>query len=532
MAGVRRHRRAAARTRAARSGGSATGSSNVVRGQAAAGRAGHRRGRGRAGDADPRARRGGGRAGGGVVAVARARRGAARRGRRDLSRASRDFRRRAERAVRDWQQGVLEMVRTEGADKRGTAKFLAYGVNGLSVALMIVVFAHTAGVTGAEAGIAGGVGRARPEAAGGGLRRPGRAHPRRARPRAISTRRVHRPARRRAAPLHRPRSTALGDRRRGPRPAARRRPPGRGPAVRREPGRTRVPLGPPAHRLDAHCTTAAEGDMTALLEGAKKLVARGSDLGARIEGLDAAADARPRRLDDAVVDEAREVADRASGRIRLSADHTVVAIAGATGSGKSSTFNWLTGLDLSAVGVRRPDHVVGTACVWGSEGADRAARVARHPAAAPGHPRLDARHRREDQSLDGRRPARPARPRLDRGRPPPRGGPAGPARRPAGVGARPAEVRRRGDPRPLPRAVHHPPGRDAGRAQPHRHRARGRTATRWSPTYAACSTRRAQRGAGDRRQCPRGRGHAPSSRPRSSSGWPPRSPPRPGSRPT
>jgi len=74
----------------------------------------------------------------------------------DLGRASRDFRRRAERAVRDWQSDVLEMVRTEGADKRSTARFLAFGVNGLSVALMIVVFAHTAGVTGAEAGIAGG----------------------------------------------------------------------------------------------------------------------------------------------------------------------------------------------------------------------------------------------------------------------------------------------------------------------------------------------------------------------------------------
>ena len=74
----------------------------------------------------------------------------------DLGRASRDFRRRAERAVRDWQHDVREMVRTEGADKRGTARILAYGVNGLSVALMIVVFAHTAGVTGAEAGIAGG----------------------------------------------------------------------------------------------------------------------------------------------------------------------------------------------------------------------------------------------------------------------------------------------------------------------------------------------------------------------------------------
>ena len=74
----------------------------------------------------------------------------------DLGRASRDLRRKTERAVRDWQQDVLEMVRTEGADKRGTARFLAYGVNGLSVALMVVVFSHTAGLTGAEVGIAGG----------------------------------------------------------------------------------------------------------------------------------------------------------------------------------------------------------------------------------------------------------------------------------------------------------------------------------------------------------------------------------------
>ncbi len=54
----------------------------------------------------------------------------------DLGRASRGLRRKAEREVRDWQQEVLEMVRTEGADKRSTARFLAFGVNGLSVALM------------------------------------------------------------------------------------------------------------------------------------------------------------------------------------------------------------------------------------------------------------------------------------------------------------------------------------------------------------------------------------------------------------
>ena len=74
----------------------------------------------------------------------------------DLGRASRDLRRDTERAVRAWQGDVLDMVRGEGADKRSTARFLAFGVNGLSVALMVVVFAHTGGLLGAEVGIAGG----------------------------------------------------------------------------------------------------------------------------------------------------------------------------------------------------------------------------------------------------------------------------------------------------------------------------------------------------------------------------------------
>ena len=49
--------------------------------------------------------------------------------------------------------------------------------------------------------------------------------------------------------------------------------------------------------------------------------------------------------DDALVDEAAAVAERAGARLRLPADHTVVALAGATGSGKSSTFNAVTGLE-------------------------------------------------------------------------------------------------------------------------------------------------------------------------------------------
>ncbi|MCW2774682.1 MAG: putative transporter, partial [Nocardioides sp.] len=110
--------------------------------------------------------------------------------------------------------------------------------------------------------------------------------------------------------------------------------------------------------------------MTSLLEGAKQLVTRGTDIGARIEGLDTAARTARGRLDDTLVDEAQDLVDRAAGRLRLSAGHTVVAIAGATGSGKSSTFNALTGLELSAVGVRRPTTSWASACVWGRDGAD------------------------------------------------------------------------------------------------------------------------------------------------------------------
>ncbi|GAB3037284.1 hypothetical protein GCM10011376_31600 [Nocardioides flavus (ex Wang et al. 2016)] len=110
--------------------------------------------------------------------------------------------------------------------------------------------------------------------------------------------------------------------------------------------------------------------MTSLLEGAKKLVTRSSDIGARVEGLERAAEAARGRVDDAVVDEAATVAARAAGRLRLSADHTVVALAGATGSGKSSTFNALSGLELAAVGVRRPTTSWATAVVWGKHGAE------------------------------------------------------------------------------------------------------------------------------------------------------------------
>jgi hypothetical protein len=74
----------------------------------------------------------------------------------DLSRSSDDFDRRATRAIRDWQGAVLDLVADEGMTKRSRARFYALGINGIGVALMIVVFAHTGGLVGAEIGVAGG----------------------------------------------------------------------------------------------------------------------------------------------------------------------------------------------------------------------------------------------------------------------------------------------------------------------------------------------------------------------------------------
>lgn len=74
------------------------------------------------------------------------------------------------------------------------------------------------------------------------------------------------------------------------------------------------------------------------------------------------------RIDGDVLDHARLVVQRAGERLRLSGEHTVVALAGATGSGKSSLFNALAGIDLSPVGVRRPTTGASHACVWGLEG--------------------------------------------------------------------------------------------------------------------------------------------------------------------
>jgi len=58
--------------------------------------------------------------------------------------------------VREWQGGLLRLVQENAGSKRVRARVLSAGLNVVTVALMIVVFASTGGLTGGELVIAGG----------------------------------------------------------------------------------------------------------------------------------------------------------------------------------------------------------------------------------------------------------------------------------------------------------------------------------------------------------------------------------------
>jgi hypothetical protein len=51
---------------------------------------------------------------------------------------------------------VFDLVSEEGASKRATARLASLGVNGAGLTVMLAVFAHTGGLTGAEVAVAGG----------------------------------------------------------------------------------------------------------------------------------------------------------------------------------------------------------------------------------------------------------------------------------------------------------------------------------------------------------------------------------------
>ncbi|MFJ6697811.1 GTPase [Streptomyces sp. NPDC091272] len=90
----------------------------------------------------------------------------------------------------------------------------------------------------------------------------------------------------------------------------------------------------------------------------------GADLRVRLDALRELVGLSRARLEGDTLREAGRVLDEAGARRRLSAQHTVVAVAGATGSGKSTLFNSLAGVRISETGLKRPTTSAPIACSW------------------------------------------------------------------------------------------------------------------------------------------------------------------------
>jgi energy-coupling factor transporter ATP-binding protein EcfA2 len=102
---------------------------------------------------------------------------------------------------------------------------------------------------------------------------------------------------------------------------------------------------------------AAERDLARRLDALAELV----KISKAREGLDG--------VSAALITDSEALLRRAGDRLRLSANHTVAALVGGTGSGKSTLFNALSGATFSPSGVTRPTTRYVHACVWGMQGA-------------------------------------------------------------------------------------------------------------------------------------------------------------------
>jgi GTP-binding protein EngB required for normal cell division len=88
----------------------------------------------------------------------------------------------------------------------------------------------------------------------------------------------------------------------------------------------------------------------------------------RVERVERALVVGADRIEPAVAERIMASVTQVRERLELGVDHTVVALLGGTGSGKSSLFNAVCGLDFSTVGVKRPTTSEVSACVWGEGG--------------------------------------------------------------------------------------------------------------------------------------------------------------------
>ena len=331
--------------------------------------------------------------------------------------------------MRAWQGVVFELVSREGESKRTTARLASLGVNGAGLTVMLAVFAHTGGLTGAEVVVAGGT----------------------------------------SAVGQKVLEAIFGDQ-----------------AVRTLAARAREDLLERAEQLlrddaarfdELLDATAPDAESVARLHGVARC------------GPHALREPRPRhaprrarrggearRRDGSTTESvagAHAVVAKAGARLGLGIENTVVALAGPTGVGKSQLFNALSSSELAAVSRRRPTTSVTPGGGVGqtapirfstgsrSRGATGSSRRARGPGAA-----------------------RPAGLRLGRAPPPRRGRSGRRARGSRPLGRRAAEVRRRCLARALPAAARIARSRDGGRSQPVGSACRRRRSMRWRDDMA------------------------------------------------
>jgi GTP-binding protein EngB required for normal cell division len=131
--------------------------------------------------------------------------------------------------------------------------------------------------------------------------------------------------------------------------------------------------------------------MSPLKMGSKKVrPITTEELSGRSTALGQALETGGAELDPLQVREAAAVIDKIRERTSKTGGHTVVALAGATGSGKSSLFNALVGSTVAVVGARRPTTARPIAAVWGDEDAtellDWLSVAGRHHVDAAGEP--------------------------------------------------------------------------------------------------------------------------------------------------
>ena len=137
-------------------------------------------------------------------------------------------------------------------------------------------------------------------------------------------------------------------------------------------------------------------------------VVTAAELADRAAALSEACAEGARELEPAVVDQAVNLVDKVRERTSIAGGHTVVALAGATGSGKSSLFNAIVGAQVAKIGARRPTTALPSAAVWGNASAtellDWLSVSARHQVG----PVQEADSERRDSSADAADAADPA----------------------------------------------------------------------------------------------------------------------------